>query len=218
MEHISRWIEKAKVKGWIVGIVAVGGVCLVVGIWLIAQQTKEDSSVENPFSSMTGSEKQTREKQENKKLNQPNLGYVDVKGAVLKRGMYQITEDMRVIDVVRLAGGFLADADENRVNFSLKVTDQMVLYIPRIGEELSQIETLPTQESKAEATQKKQVNINRADVAELKNISGIGEKKAEEIMKYREENGSFQKKEELMNVPGIGKKIFESLEKLITVD
>ncbi|MFC0233649.1 helix-hairpin-helix domain-containing protein [Vagococcus entomophilus] len=218
MEHISRWIEKAKVKGWIVGIVAVGGVCLVVGIWLIAQQTKEDSSVENPFSSMTGSEKQTREKQENKKLNQPNLGYVDVKGAVLKCGMYQITEDMRVIDVVRLAGGFLADADENRVNFSLKVTDQMVLYIPRIGEELSQIETLPTQESKAEATQKKQVNINRADVAELKNISGIGEKKAEEIMRYREENGSFQKKEELMNVPGIGKKIFESLEKLITVD
>lgn len=218
MENICRWIEKVKVKGWLVGLVAVGGCCLVAGVWLTAQQKKEEIAVENPFSSMTENEKQTREKQENQKLNKSNLGYVDIKGAVLKCGMYQISEDMRVIDVVRLAGGFLADADENRVNFSLKVTDQMVLYIPKIGEELPQLETLPTQASKAEATQKKQININRADSAELKNVPGIGEKKAEEIMRYREENGSFQRIEELMNVPGIGKKIFESLEKLITVD
>lgn len=218
MENMRRWFDKAKVKVWIVGIVAIAGFCLMSGIWLTTQQTKEDSSVENPFSNTTDNEEQTRERQDNKKMKQQSLGYVDVKGAVLKRGMYQISEDMRVIDAVRLAGGFLADADENRVNFSLKVTDQMVLYIPKIGEAPTPLETPLPQESEGETTQKKQVNINRADVAELRNIPGIGEKKAEEIIRYREENGSFQKTEELMNVPGVGKKIFESLEKLITVD
>lgn len=50
------------------------------------------------------------------------------------------------------------------------------------------------------------VNINRAGADELaKLLLGIGQSKAQEIVKYREKNGPFTKKEQLMNVSGIGK-------------
>ena len=51
------------------------------------------------------------------------------------------------------------------------------------------------------------VNINTADAQTISaSLSGIGPKKAEVIVKYREEKGSFKTAEELVNVPGIGEK------------
>jgi competence protein ComEA len=48
-------------------------------------------------------------------------------------------------------------------------------------------------------------------------LSGVGEKKAEKIIEYREENGSFKTIEDLKNVNGFGEKSFESLEKYISI-
>ena len=54
------------------------------------------------------------------------------------------------------------------------------------------------------------VNINTADALTLsKNIKGIGLKKAQAIIKYREKNGKFKKIEDLMKVKGIGKKLLK---------
>ncbi|MDH5611819.1 MAG: helix-hairpin-helix domain-containing protein [Gammaproteobacteria bacterium] len=53
-----------------------------------------------------------------------------------------------------------------------------------------------------------QVNINKADVATLSTeLVGVGEKKAEAIVAYREANGPFKSAEDLMNVKGIGESI-----------
>lgn len=144
--------------------------------------------------------------------------FVDVKGAVKKTGMYRITQGMRLMDAIDLAGGFTAEADQNQVIFSKLLTDQEIIYVPKVGEEIPTITEPPQQGTSTAAsgtTQK--ININTADATELRQLSGIGEKKAADIIKYREENGSFQTVEDLTKVSGIGEKTLENLKDSITI-
>src|SRR5699024_317918 len=60
---------------------------------------------------------------------------VDIKGAIKKPGVYFVSQEDRVIDVIDQAGGFTNKADEDLINLAEKVTDEMVIYIPMIGEE-----------------------------------------------------------------------------------
>lgn len=69
----------------------------------------------------------------------------------------------------------------------------------------------------SETSDKIVVNINTATKDELMRLNGVGEKKAETIIEYREENGLFNKKEDLMNIPGIGQKTFENLQEHIEI-
>ena len=55
--------------------------------------------------------------------------YVDIKGAVQKPGVYEVTEDKKVIDVVEMAGGFTKNADTSMINLAKKVTNEMVIII-----------------------------------------------------------------------------------------
>lgn len=117
--------------------------------------------------------------------------YVDVKGAVNKTGMYRIKEGMRLMDVIELAGGFTAEADQNQINFSKLLADQEIVYVPKVGEEIPTInEETKSAQNKTEDTNKK-ININTADASELQQLSGIGEKRAADIINYREANGSL---------------------------
>ncbi|MFL2099394.1 helix-hairpin-helix domain-containing protein [Desemzia sp. FAM 23991] len=147
--------------------------------------------------------------------------YVDVKGAVSNPGVYQVTSDMRLMDAIELAGGFLISADQSQINLALKLTDQMVVYVPLIGEEAKEItdETSLSGNLNGNESEEKEgtVNINTADAVELQTLNGIGEKKAEKIIQYREENGSFQSTDELKNVSGIGDKTFEALKDFVVV-
>lgn len=142
--------------------------------------------------------------------------YVDIKGAVVKPGIYQVNATMRVLTVVEMAGGFLPDADDRQVNLSERVSDQMVIYIPKEGEELDEAIPSKTMSQKDDET-KHLVNLNTATIEELKTLNGVGEKKAENILRYREEKGSFKSIEELKEVDGIGEKTFEQLKSSITV-
>lgn len=71
----------------------------------------------------------------------------------------------------------------------------------------------------AEVVQEQQlkVDLNRAGVQELMKLPGIGEKVAQRIVSYREDNGAFSAPEELMNVRGIGEKTYLKLESYLTV-
>lgn len=146
--------------------------------------------------------------------------YVDIKGAVHLPGVYEVQPDLRLIDVIALAGGLLPEANQNGVNMAQKLTDQMMIIIPEIGaseaEKTNQAVTIVTPEETFEEAGGK-VNLNKATIQELQALSGIGEKKAERILQYREENGSFKTIEELKEVSGIGEKTFEALETFITV-
>lgn len=145
--------------------------------------------------------------------------YVDIKGAVKLPGMYEVTSDMRVLNVIDMAGGLKETADDSQVNFSQRIEDQMVIYIPVEGEELSETAIAGTNFNTANISKDEdgKVNLNQATKEELMTLSGVGEKKAEKIIEYREENGSFKTIEDLKNVNGFGEKSFESLEKYISI-
>lgn len=63
------------------------------------------------------------------------------------------------------------------------------------------------------------VNINTADAKTIgEALSGIGLKKAEAIVKYREEKGPFKTVEDLVNVTGIGEKTVEKIKNDVLLD
>ena len=68
------------------------------------------------------------------------------------------------------------------------------------------------------AEEQTKVDLNTASVEELVQIKGIGQKYAQRIVEYREQNGPFSKAEDVMKIKGIGSKKFESIKDLITVE
>lgn len=147
----------------------------------------------------------------------PKETVVDIKGEVNNPGVYQMEEGSRIIDVIDKAGGVLEEAETTAVNFAQILTDQMVIYVPKKGEELptdSMITEGQLDNTEAEVTQ---VDINKAEKEILMTLQGIGPSKAENILSYREENGLFETIEDIKNVPGIGEVTFENLKDVITV-
>ena len=126
-----------------------------------------------------------------------------------------MAKNMRVQNAIDLAGGLLQNAETRHINFAQHVTDQMLLYIPVVGEEIVDIPYTQPNSPVEEGTSK--ININTATDLELQALPGIGEKKALQIINYRTENGSFSTIEELMEVSGIGQKTFDTLKESITV-
>lgn len=93
----------------------------------------------------------------------------------------------------------------------------MIIYVPKKGEPVPQsLETLQ-ESAPAQQNQEEKINLNTATEAELQTISGIGAKKAQEIIRFRDEQGPFKTVEELKNVPGIGEKTVERLKDMLTV-
>jgi competence protein ComEA len=71
--------------------------------------------------------------------------------------------------------------------------------------------------SKSDRSSELSVDLNLATKQELAELPGIGDTVAERVIAYREENGDFQKIEEIMNVKGIGEKTFLKLKDNLTV-
>lgn len=165
--------------------------------WLLEMQSESESIFQEP------------EEQE------PVFWVVDVKGAVMNPGIYEVAKNMRVQNAIDLAGGLLQNAETRHINFAQHVTDQMLLYIPVVGEEIVDFPYTQPNSPVEEGTSK--ININTATDLELQALPGIGEKKALQIINYRTENGSFSTIEELMEVSGIGQKTFDTLKESITV-
>ncbi|MEC9484906.1 MAG: helix-hairpin-helix domain-containing protein [Candidatus Izemoplasma sp.] len=137
--------------------------------------------------------------------------YVDIKGAVKYPGVYKLKEDSRLFQVISKAGGLLHDADELAINLSQSLRDEMVIYVPIVGEDYPLI-TDVTENQEAGI-----VNINTASKIELETLPGIGPSTAQSIIDYREEFGDFETIEALLNVSGIGEQTLADLEPYITV-
>lgn len=61
------------------------------------------------------------------------------------------------------------------------------------------------------------INLNTASRSDLERLPGIGQKRAEDIIAYREAHGPFRTVEDLTDVPGIGEKTLQNLLDYITV-
>lgn len=62
-------------------------------------------------------------------VEKPESFYIEIKGAVKKAGVYEVTNDMIINDVVKLAGGVNKNAYTDNINLSKKVSSEMVIYI-----------------------------------------------------------------------------------------
>ncbi|MFC7684611.1 helix-hairpin-helix domain-containing protein [Ureibacillus sp. GCM10028918] len=143
---------------------------------------------------------------------------IDVKGAVQSPGVYELTTEDRVIDAIERAGGYTEEAQSLAVNHAQKLQDEMVIYIPKTGEEIEQNPVSGQITSSPASTtnpQTDKVDLNSADEATLTTLPGIGASKAQAIIAYREESGPYQTIEDLKNVTGIGDKTFEKLKEFI---
>ena len=140
---------------------------------------------------------------------------VYVIGQVKRPGVIEIAEGSRLLDAIDAAGGFLDDADDKQINLAMKVKDEGMYVIPKIGEQPSNnaVSCIASIEE-----DKGKVNINTANEHDLETLPGIGPTKAKRIFDYREQNGPFKVIEDIKNVSGIGEKTFEGLKDFITVD
>ena len=207
MAFFDEWKEKweswsLSVKGAVIG----GVLLLLVGVGGLF--SKKEEAVEEVTVVETT---MLAEKTEDSTTKEAVI-FVDIKGAVKNPGVYQMKAGDRVKDALDAAGGLTDEADSQKVNLAQRVEDQMVIVVPKVGEEATEI---PAGATSKETPKEGKVNINTATVEELKTLKGVGEKKAEAIIEYRKKNGSFKTKEDLMKVRGIGKKLFESFQERI---
>lgn len=212
-------------------VASVLGTVLVMLVMFFAWSSMESHKAEvqndlpalsTSFSTSSGETSQPKTAKSASKSESDKI-FVDIKGAVRKEGVYELTSDSRVTDVVKLAGGFTDDADKKSVNLAEKVADEAVIYVARVGEEVIPAST-PSQAKNTAASgaqqdaDSAQINLNTATLEELQTISGIGAKRAQDIIDYRDNNGGFSSVDDLKNVSGIGEKTLEKLKAEVTVD
>ena len=143
----------------------------------------------------------------------PSMLSVYVIGAVNKPDVYQLSIGSNVKEAITAAGGATADADLDRINLALRLTDQMQVRVPRKGE----IVPPPPSGDSTPGSSGGLININTATVEQLDTLPGIGPSYAQAIVDYRTQNGAFKTIEEIKNVKHIGDSVFAKIKDRITV-
>lgn len=229
MEEVLNFIKE---RGRLVVLSLIGVVflLLIVILWLFFQKESQDVVPEmDLYEELLAAETENEDVDQQGTTANVEKGpeeiitaeeiVVDVKGAVHAPGVYTMEENSRIFDAIEKAGGLAENAEQNAVNLAQVIEDQMVIYVPKVGEEgidLAHLYQKTAGEEDDEATNK--VDLNLAEKDELMTLNGIGSSKADSILSYREENGSFQTIDEIKNVSGIGEATFANLEDFIMVD
>lgn len=161
---------------------------------------------------------------------------VQVSGAVLEPGIYDVPASCRVEEAIAAAGGLTENADSERVNLVRKVRDGMQIRVPV----KKAARTSRTQRKNAQATaglgesasgksgsnkagsgrnnsMMQSVRINSASAGDLQQLPGIGPALAQRIVETRS-GGRFNSAEDLLRVPGIGKAKLAKLRDYVEVD
>lgn len=173
--------------------------------------TREAESGEDTLDAVRGSTESLGGDTERGQDLEAGLCYVYVCGSVKEPGVYALPAGSRIVAAVEAAGGFLETAAREAVNLAAPVSDGMQITVPDLDEAVAvQLEE--------ERQKTGKVNLNRAAVADLCTLSGIGESKAEAILAYREEIGAFSSIEQLKNVTGIGDSLFEQIKECVYIE
>jgi len=176
--------------------------CLCAG--LIGCQKKAEETVALEVAEIDQDE--THADENNESTEDTEHIFVYVCGAVNCEGVYELPGGSRVYEAIAMAGGFREDADVRNVNQAEVLEDEERIYVPIIGEEI-----------RVDDEKDARININKASKEELMTLPGVGESRAESIIKYREQQGAFQSIEDIMQVSGIKEGLFEKIKDMITV-
>jgi len=149
---------------------------------------------------------------------------VDVAGAVRTPGVYTLPAASIIADAIAAAGGPSDDADLDRVNKAVPLTDGMQVYVPHMAEVVAPqpVEPVPAKAAAAPLTETgafgaseggARLDINTATLTELDTLPGIGPATAQRIIDGR----PYGALEDLMRVKGIGQVTFDKLKERIQV-
>jgi competence protein ComEA len=137
---------------------------------------------------------------------------VDVAGAVVKPGVYELESEARLEEAIALAGGFSSSANSSwvakNINLASKITDGQKIYILSLGERDSSGAALGSQ------TVSDKVNVNFASAKELDSLPGVGAVTAEKIISLR----PYNTLEDLLNKKAVGKATYEKIKDLVSVN
>lgn len=183
------------------------GVCLLLFLFLILW-SKRQVFYEND-QVIVGLQESTPQSLPSVENDVEETVMIDLKGEVKRPGVYELPQNARVKDAIEEAGGFTVEADEWSVNLAQKVMDEMVIFVPKKMDGMDAESLSTSMEGK--------VRINYATQEEIETLNGIGPKKAQAIIQFREENGFFQTIDDLLQVQGIGEKTLEKIKDQIQI-
>lgn len=225
MDGLNEWINRFKYVLIILLIILV--VIIGIALYKLDEKNKKKNVVDDISSLEIKDEEEIEIKEEI-----PINVFVDIKGEVINPGVYEVSKDAKVINVIEKAGGPTDYADTSLINLSKNVTSEMVIIIYNKDEVLEKkkenvsiiVEECVCPEIVNDACLEDiqesgsgLVSLNSATIEELTTIPSIGESKAKDIINYRNSIGSFTNIEELKNVSGIGDSTFDKIKNYITL-
>lgn len=233
----------SKIKKLDKDYIIIGIIIITVIIFMVlnigkVKEFEEKETTGNIEKNITVSEesKDNKENEDNEEDKKENISsetgiFVHIDGYVNNPGVYQLKENERTNVLIEKAGGLKNGYSIKNINLAAKLSDGDKVYIPSIEEEKSlgnqnnnnvntvgkHINNGNNSNNNVSITKNNKININTANVSELKQITGIGESTANKIIDYRENVGKFKKIEDIKEVKGIGESKFESLKNKITI-
>jgi len=239
IEKIITKIKKIDKDYVIIGVIVIAVIIfMIINLGKIKEfENKDNDKMTNVESSINTdndkSEENKEQKDDNSKEQIVNGGgiFVYIDGYINNPGVYEIKENDRIKTLIDKAGGFKEGYSIKNINLAAKLSDGDKIYIPSVSEEkVSENNNNININSSGKGQNVKndrnnvsvmknnsKININTANISELKQITGIGESTANKIIDYRENVGKFKKIEDIKEVKGIGDAKYESLKNKITI-
>lgn len=192
---------------------------VAAGIWYLSEgSTVQVEENFLPVNEAVVTENVTVTPRIGKELEEHKKIYCYICGAVKNPGVYECLEGARLVELVKMAGGFTKNAKDTYLNLARMVSDSEQIYVPTRKEAEEQMEYgLRDSTEGLTKNMEDKVNINTADIDKLTSLPGIGQAKAKSICSYREEHGAFQSIEELKNVEGIKNGVYNKVKDLIAI-
>lgn len=187
-EKLGQWVEdnRRELVLALVGLALVGA-----GVFWWRTGAGEETKVEI-----------ISEGSESGELSRSSRVKVDVSGAVVNPGVYQLEAGARVEEALAAAGGLTSDANtdwiEKYLNMASRASDGQKIYVPRRGESTKTASL---------------VNINTASQLELEGLPGVGPVTATKIISNRQ----YQNIEELLTKKIVGQKVWEQIKDMVSV-
>lgn len=136
---------------------------------------------------------------------------VDIEGAVVHPGMYNLASTSRVQDAIAIAGGLSTKADRGQVakqmNLAAKLSDGMKLYIPFVGE------TAAAAGQSIAGVSSVSVSVNSASASELDSLPGVGPVTAQKIISSR----PYSALDDLVSKKAVSQSVFEKIKDQISL-
>jgi competence protein ComEA len=208
----SWWQLPAVIKGW-TGLLILG-LSLIIGAWLwlkwpLASMPSQPDSPDNDHSQ--------QEQWLAGTATSESFIYVDVSGAVVVPGVYQLRSGQVVAEALARAGGVSQESDYQYLHQKLNLAEELKggtkLYVPFSFEKHQAIELGSEPASLGGTEAGLVVSLNQASLAELTLLPGIGEKRANDIV----QNRPYHAVDEVLVKKIIPASVFDSIKNQLTL-